>query len=100
MKIDKSGTIFKSDCGNCQLETSVEALPHVSIGIWNLGTKEEHRGKGLASNLIKEVQEFYKKMYGIKRFHLVCLDHMIPFYEGLGFSLAKNRTMRMESVLA
>lgn len=49
--------------------------------ITQVATKKEERGKGLATNMLRELAEGYKN----KSVLLVCRDRMLGFYEKTGF---------------
>jgi len=54
--------------------------------IFDLIVCESQRGKGLGKELLSLVQT-HKDLQDVKHFELYCLDEMVEFYEGFGFSL-------------
>lgn len=66
-----------------------EAEKHVKIG--RVVTAAKYRGKGLASEIIKECVKVGKENYGVGEFWLDAQIHAITFYESLGFEIASER---------
>ena len=75
---DKDYEFFK-DCYNEDYTAS----------IWRLMVDSEHRRKGLARSLVKEIEEFAKKK-GYKEIYLNThryLEAALPFWDSLGYEL-------------
>lgn len=53
--------------------------------IFDVIVSTEHRGRGLAQQLIKLIKS-HKQLKQVKHFELYCLPEMEPFYSKLGFS--------------
>lgn len=68
-----------------------EAEKRVKIG--RVATAAEHRGKGLASGIIRRCIEAAKKDFHADEVWLDAQIHATSFYESLGFKVASGRFM-------
>lgn len=63
------------------------------VKIGRVVTAAEHRGKGLASEIIRRCVEVGKKDFNAKEIWLDAQIHAVSFYESLGFKVASGRFM-------
>lgn len=104
MKILKSGTYVRlwtliDSERRGKLEMVMLQNKSGSYGIIeNVFVEEEHRGQGIASQLVTEAVSLAKEK-GFYKITLTCSDELTPFYAKLGFKwhlLGQSHCMRMD----
>lgn len=66
---------------------SIDGEKQIAMGISNVITPSEHRGKRYAFELLKSTQEQMLKKIGASLGLLLCAEAMVPFYRRLGWKV-------------
>ncbi|MCV9388234.1 GNAT family N-acetyltransferase [Reichenbachiella ulvae] len=59
-------------------------------GIGRIVTQMNHRGKGLAAELIRLAMGYIKSLPGAKRIVVQAQSHLVDYYSGFGFSVCSE----------
>jgi predicted N-acetyltransferase YhbS len=67
----------------------IDGKPAKVLGVSNAVTPPEHRGKGYSRAVMQEVIDFAFKEVKAECALLLCRDHLVPYYEKLGWYVVK-----------
>jgi GNAT superfamily N-acetyltransferase len=70
---------------------TIDDVPVRVAGLNNLVTLPAHRGRGVASRLLRETQEQWFDLLGAECGLLLCADALLPFYSRLGWEKVDAR---------
>ena len=72
-------------------EVKIDGVPVRVAGLNNLITLPAHRGRGVASRLLRETASQWFASLGVECGLLLCADGLLPFYTRLGWQKAVAR---------